>query len=151
MASADSTVTASLIEELRRVLGHAHKTIIHCVDQLSDDQLNWRPFEAQNSIANVILHLCGNVTQWIINGVEAKPDTRRRAAEFSDRNRYTSADLKARLDETLRQADQTLARITPELITQSRVIQTFEVSVMHAILKCITHFVGHTHEIVYIT
>jgi hypothetical protein len=150
-AVTESAVTDSLLKELRHVFAAAHGKITHCVDQLNDDQLNWRPFESQNSIANIILHLCGNVTQWIINGVEQKPDTRHRAAEFSDRHRYMRDDLKSRLADVVRQADQTLSRITPGTITEPRTIQAFDVTVMHAIVDCVTHFVGHSHEIIYIT
>ena len=43
--------------------------IERCLDQLSDADIWWRPNEASNSIGNLILHLCGNVTMWIIGGV----------------------------------------------------------------------------------
>src|SRR5437773_5438823 len=94
----------------RHNLKEAHEKIIHCIDQLTDDQLNWRPFEQQNSIANVVLHLCGNVRQWIIAGVEQLPDRRHRPSEFSDRARYAKPDLLARLKKVVDEADATLAR-----------------------------------------
>jgi uncharacterized damage-inducible protein DinB len=147
----DLAVTDSCISALRLDFNAAHGKIIHCVDQLDDEQFNWRPFEQQNSIANVILHLCGNVRQWIIAGVEEKPDTRRRAVEFSDRGRYARADLLQRLSDVVREADQTLARITPATITQKRHIQARDVTVMDAVVHCVTHFVGHSHEVIYIT
>ena len=84
MAESASAVTKSCVAELRHVFTNAHGKIVHCVDQLSDDQLNWRPFEAQNSIANVILHLCGNLRQWIVAGLGGAPDERNRPAEFSE-------------------------------------------------------------------
>ena len=48
-----------------RQLKQAHEKIVHCLNQLSDDQINWRPFEQQNTLANIILHLCGNLRQWV--------------------------------------------------------------------------------------
>ena len=35
--------------------------IKHCLGQIDDEQLWWRPHESQNSIANILLHLCGNL------------------------------------------------------------------------------------------
>src|SRR4051794_17976063 len=144
-------VTAAYIAAARENLAEAHEKIVHCLDQLTDDQLNWRPFEQQNSIANVVLHLCGNVRQWIVAGVEQLPDTRHRPSEFSDRARYTRDDLKTRLAKIVRQADATLSRITPQSILQPRRIQSFDRTVLQAVFDCIVHFVGHSHEIVYIT
>jgi uncharacterized damage-inducible protein DinB len=148
---ANQDVAAAVIDEARTNLRDAHAKIIHCLDQLNDDQFNWRPFEAANSLANLLLHLCGNMRQWIINGIEQKPDTRHRPSEFSDRTRYTKADLMQRLADTVAEADATLSRVTAETITQPRRIQGFEVSVMHAVFHTVSHFVGHSQEIIYIT
>ena len=105
----------------------------------------------QNSIANVILHLCGNLRQWAVAGVEQLPDTRHRPSEFSDRRSYTKAELLTRLAEVVRDADAAIARITEKTILDPRRIQSFDTTVMSATFDTITHFVGHSHEIVYIT
>src|SRR3954470_19011909 len=107
-------IAAAVIDEARSNLRDAHAKIIHCLDQLNDDQFNWRPFEAANSLANLLLHLCGNMRQWIINGIEQKPDTRHRPSEFSDRQRYAKAELMQRLADTVAEADATLSRVTAE-------------------------------------
>jgi uncharacterized damage-inducible protein DinB len=151
MSTNDAAIVSGSTGALQRVLANAHRKIEHCMNQLSDDQLNWRPFELQNSIANVVLHLCGNMTQWIIAGIEQRPDTRRRQAEFDDRKRYTRAELTERLAAVVREADETLSRITPTTITQPRRVQAHDVSVIDAIVDSVSHFIGHSHEIVYIT
>src|SRR5947199_5977128 len=114
------TVSDAYIAAARRNLAEAHEKIIHCLDQLDEEQINWRPLEQQNSIANLILHLCGNVRQWIIAGVEQLPDTRHRPSEFSDRGRYTRDDLLTRLAEVVRQADATLSPVTEQTLLQPR-------------------------------
>src|SRR5438093_9965770 len=120
------TVSEACIASARQNLREAHEKIVHCLDQLDDEQVNWRPFEQQNSIANVILHLCGNVRQWIIAGVGQLPDTRHRPSEFSDRKRYTRDDLLKRLAEVVRQADATLSPVTEQTLLQPRRIQSFD-------------------------
>ena len=149
--TSDQAVAAAVIAEARKNLRDAHAKIVHCLDQLNDDQFNWRPFEAANSLANLLLHLCGNMRQWIINGIEQKPDTRHRPSEFSDRKRYAKAELMKRLADTVAEADATLSRVTAETITQPRRIQGFDVTVMHAVFHTVSHFVGHSQEIIYIT
>jgi uncharacterized damage-inducible protein DinB len=147
----DQSVATAGIAEARKTLAEAHGKIVHCLDQLDDDQFNWRPFEAANSLANLLLHLCGNVRQWIIAGIDQLPDTRRRPSEFSDRARHSKAELMKRLAQTVAEADATLSRVTSDTITQPRRIQGFDTSVMHAVFHTVSHFVGHSQEIIYIT
>jgi hypothetical protein len=141
----------AFLDEARHRLAKAHEKIVHCLSQLNDDQVNWRPFEQANSLANIILHLCGNLRQWCIAGLTNQPDTRHRAFEFSDRKRYTRNDLLQRLEQTVREADQTLANLDPGKILEPRRIQAFDVRVLSAIFDTVTHFTGHSQEIIYIT
>jgi uncharacterized damage-inducible protein DinB len=147
----NQAVAAACIAEARTTLREAHEKIVHCLNQLDDDQFNWRPFEQANSLANLLLHLCGNMRQWIIAGIEQLPDTRHRPSEFSDRARHPRADLMKRLAQTVADADVTLSRVTTDTITQPRRIQGFETTVMYAIFHTVSHFVGHSQEIIYIT
>lgn len=52
-----------------------------CLDHLTEEDVWWRPNEASNSIGNLLLHLRGNVSQWIIGGVGD-----RRASGTDNRN-----------------------------------------------------------------
>jgi uncharacterized damage-inducible protein DinB len=149
--STNKDVADAVIAEARTTLREAHEKIVHCLDQLNDDQFNWRPFEQQNSLANILLHLCGNMRQWIIAGIEQLPDTRHRPSEFSDRTKHSKADLVKRLAQTVAEADATLSRVTADTITQPRRIQGFDTNVMYAIFHTVSHFVGHSQEIIYIT
>jgi hypothetical protein len=116
--------------------------------------LHWRAFEAHNSIANIILHLCGNLGQWIVSGIGQSPDVRNRPAEFSDSTRYTTAQLLQRLDAMLSSVDAVLKRLeegeADELLAPRR-IQAFDETVLSALLGTVVHFGGHTQEIICIT
>ena len=147
----DKSVAQACVAEVRRMLRAAHEKIVHCLNQLDDNQFNWRPFEAQNSLANLLLHLCGNLRQWVLAGVEQLPDTRHRPSEFSDRSRHSKTDLMKKLADTVAEADATIARVTAETILQPRRIQGFDETVISAILHSVSHFVGHSQEIIYIT
>ena len=49
---------------------------------LSDEQVWWRPNEASNSAGNLLLHLAGNMRQWVVAGVGGEPDRRDRPREL---------------------------------------------------------------------
>ena len=144
-------VASGFIEESRKTLTEARDKIVHCLKQLNDDQANWRPFEQQNSLANIILHLCGNIRQWIIGGVGGTPDTRNRPAEFADRKRYAVSDLIDRLNATVREADEVIARVPRERLLEPVRVQGFDTTPMGAIYHSVSHFVGHSQEVINIT
>jgi len=152
---AESLVIGSLghvyIQAARRRLAACHQKITHCLDQLDDVQLWWRPAESMNSIANLVLHLSGNLDQWIVSAVGGAPDLRNRPLEFSERTHVPKEQLSQRLGSTVTRADQTLAQATDAKLLEPRCIQGFDETVLSAIFECLAHFNGHTQEIVFIT
>src|SRR5262249_4834713 len=107
--------------------------IEHCLSLLTDEDVWWRANEASNSVGNLVLHLSGNVQQWIIGGVGNAPYSRDRQHEFGERGPITREDLLARLKSTLAQADRVLADVDPEMLLERKEIQSCEVTVMEAI------------------
>ena len=90
---------------LREELAPRIRTV---VEQLTDEEIWWRPNPASNSIGNLILHLSGNVQQWIVSGVGGFPDTRQRQSEFDATGPIPAPELLAQLDRTLNDADAAL-------------------------------------------
>ena len=148
---AHASAGGAFISESRLVFEHSLRKITHCLDQLADPDIWWRPHESHNSIQNIVLHLCGNVRQWIIHGVGGSPDMRNRPQEFNDRRPVAKAELLEKLRRTVAEADATLAALPPERLLERRRIQGFDTYMLAAIMDCASHFVGHTHQIVYIT
>ncbi len=138
------------IAQCRRRLAACHARIQHCLNQLSEDQLWWRPAAGMNSIANIILHLCGNARQWLVAGIHRAPDTRNRPQEFAEAGPIPKADLIRQLSSVVQEADATLAVVTEPQLLEPRRIQGFDETVLSAILDSLAHFNGHTQEIVYI-
>ncbi|MFN0108993.1 MAG: DinB family protein [Blastocatellia bacterium] len=125
--------------------------IEHCLAQLTDEDVWTRANEASNSIGNLILHLSGNVQQWIVGGVGNLPYHRDREHEFGERSGFTRADLLARLKEMLAKADQVLAEVDPSSLLERKEIQGCDVTVMEAILRIVQHFALHTGQIMLLT
>jgi hypothetical protein len=147
----ESSTGSAFLAEARNTLGGALKKIEHCVEQLSDADLWWRQHESHNSIQNVILHLCGNLRQWILHGVGGESDVRNRPLEFADRAQRKKAELLSMLKETVAACDRVLAAFPPGRLLERRRIQGFDTTVLSAIFDTVSHFVGHQHQIVYIT
>ena len=118
------------------------------VGALPAELLWWRPNEQANSVGNLLMHLEGNVRQWIIGGVGGAPDVRNRAGEFAARESASAKELLARLEQTLDEADAVLVRLRPEQLTDRRRIQARDVTVLEAIYQVVQHFALHLGQII---
>ena len=151
MTPADETVARAYLAHTRHCLAACHERINHCLGQLGDAQVWWRPREDMNSIGNLLLHLCGNVRQWIIAGVPGAPDVRDRPREFAERGPIPRDELLRRLDAVVGEADATLAAFPDGQLLEPRRIQGFDETVLSAVFDTLAHFNGHTQEIVSLT
>src|SRR3712207_2193969 len=89
----------------RQTLGEGLRKIEHCVGQLDEESVWWRPTPRLNSVANLMLHLAGNLRQWIVSGVGGAPDVRNRPAEFNERPGRSKAEVLDVLRAAVRDAD----------------------------------------------
>ena len=145
-------VTAGFVAESRRNLIAAHSRIEHCLGQLSEEQVWWRPQPGMNAIGNLLLHLSGNVGQWIVSAVENTPTTRDRPSEFAERGPIAKAVLRGRLAETVARAAAVMEGIrTADALLAPRRIQGNDTCVLAAIYHSVSHFEGHAQEIIGMT
>jgi hypothetical protein len=145
------SVGQAYLSEARQRLATAHDRIKHCLSQLDDVQVWWRPHEPMNSIANLILHLCGNLRQWLVSGIGGAADVRDRPQEFAEREPIPKDELLRRLAAVVAQADAVLSRFDDARLLEARRIQGFEGTALSAIFDSLAHLSGHAQEIVYIT
>jgi uncharacterized damage-inducible protein DinB len=125
--------------------------IEECLGRLSDEQIWARGKENENAMGNLLLHLCGNVNQWIVSSIGGRPDTRDRASEFRARGGASKAELAQRLRSTLEDALGVIGSLTPERLNARHTIQGYDVSVLEAIYHVVEHFSMHTGQIIFIT
>jgi uncharacterized damage-inducible protein DinB len=120
------------------------------VERLTDAQLWWRPNEESNSAGNLMLHMAGNVRQWIVSGVGGATDARRRQEEFDERGPLPRADVLDRLRRAVADADTVLAGLSPASLPEVRHVQKHDVTILYAIYHVVEHFSMHTGQIIYI-
>ena len=125
--------------------------IERCLELLSDEEVWRREGEESNSIGNLILHLEGNVREWIIGGVGKLPFERVRQQEFDERREIPKAELLERLRKILAEADSVLAYLGSAVLTEERQIQGRNTTVLRAIYHVVEHFSMHAGQIFILT
>ena len=125
--------------------------IAKCLDELSEEEIWQRPNEASNSVGNLILHLCGNIRQYIISGLGEQPDTRTRSVEFSVKEGYSKNELLLKLNETLHVADTVVRAVDDENLLRERVVQGYTLTGSGILIHVIEHYSYHTGQIAFWT
>ncbi len=122
-----------------------------CLAELSEEEVWQRPNPASNSIGNLILHLCGNITQYAISSLGDRPDLRDRDAEFAAKEGFSKAELLEKLTSTVNQAVETIRRASREELLRERAVQGFDVSGIGIIVHVCEHYSYHTGQIAFWT
>jgi uncharacterized damage-inducible protein DinB len=122
-----------------------------CVESLSDEQIWWRPNAASNSIGNLVLHLNGNMRQWLVDSFNGEEDHRDRPAEFAATGAISGSALLEKLGATVHDGEKVLSRLTEAELLAPYEIQGYHVRGLQAVYQVIEHFGLHYGQIAYIT
>ena len=148
MKDLKEAVCADLAKRLR----FAELSIAHCLDQLPDADVWWRPAEGQNSVGNLVLHVCGAMRQLIVAGVGGAADDRQRQAEFAERGPIETDLLKRRVAETVAASREVIERAdSSDLLATRRRAQGTSTTVLSDLLTAAHHSSEHAAQIVYLT
>ena len=122
-----------------------------CLAELTPDSLWARDSENENAVGNLLLHLEGNVRQWILSGIGAVPDERDRSGEFSARTGANASVLFAKLRGTVGEAVALIRSLPHRRLVEEVSIQGYDTTVLSAIFHVVEHFSGHTYQIILLT
>jgi uncharacterized damage-inducible protein DinB len=126
-----------------------------CLDKLTDEQMLCRGGDHENSIANLLLHLEGNIRQWFLHGIGGQPDVRQRDEEFTLTPTLSCAEIRRRFATTLAESRTVIAALSPE-----RLLETIDpqpsanagpMTVLEAIVRIVGHLQLHQGQIVLLT
>lgn len=123
--------------------------ILKCLDQLSEDEIWFRPNAETVSIGNLVIHLCGNVRQWIIATLGGQPDRRVRQSEFDETGPIPTAELRKRIESTLAEACAVLDSVDPASLLAERHVQGEVETGVSIIVHVVEHFSYHTGQITF--
>jgi len=139
-----------LIRMVRDTLRAQHEKARKSILAVSDDDVNWRPNDDSNSIANLVLHLAGNLHQRLESLVGGAPDRRDRESEFEDRRPRTREELIEQLDATFAMADRVLAEVDPAQLDRQVEVMGRTLTLVDVIFIAATHTSEHVGQIIYI-
>jgi uncharacterized damage-inducible protein DinB len=125
--------------------------ITDCLGRLSYEQIWSRGTENENAVGNLVLHVCGNMRQWIGFAIGGKADIRVRDREFSARGEVQPEELRERLASTVGEALGILRELKPERLLDRATVQSYNLSVLEAIYQVVDHFSMHTGQIIFAT
>jgi uncharacterized damage-inducible protein DinB len=145
------TATLFLEHSRKKLLGEWWPRLQTAVEPISEEQLWWRPNQASNSIGNLLLHLNGNVRQWLVASFDRREDQRNRPAEFSEKSGGPPSAVLAMLGATMNAASAVLSRLTEQDLLAPYEIQGYHVTGLEAVYQVVEHFGLHYGQIVYIT
>ena len=133
----------------RRIFDECQPRVYRCLDLLSTEEIWYRPNEHSNSVGNLVLHLCGNIHQWILATMGGQQDSRERQQEFDHRNPLAATALKNRLEEVLAETRACLEQLTPEALVKSYQVQGFVETGIGILIHVTEHFSYHVGQITY--
>src|ERR1043166_7022529 len=111
----------------RKIEDHFYQ-IRRCAGLLSEEQLWFRPNPHSNSVGNLLLHLNGNISQWVLAGIGGRTIHRDRQAEFDAKGPMPLAKSLAPLTATIAEACWTLRARWGADVAGERKIQDYRVT-----------------------
>jgi len=147
-----SNLTRAFLAQARHLLAQVYlPRIAACLRELSAEQIWWRPNPASNSVGNLVLHLEGNVRQWLVSGLGGTPDRRERDLEFAESGPILPRTLIARLRRAVTDAARVMDKLDDEALAKTYSIQGFRVTGLRAVFHVAEHFSHHAGQIILLT
>ncbi len=138
----------ALVVEAHRLFGQYLDKIERSAGLLTTEQAWWRPNPACNTVGNLILHLCGNLSQWVLAGLGGQGFERRRREEFAAAGGVETAELLRRLREVVAGCRAVVERLSEADLERTLVIQGYTHTGFGALLHTVEHMSYHTGQIV---
>jgi len=151
----NSPVADNFLAFASRRMSLSQQEISRCVDKLSEEQMWHRGGDHENSIANLLLHLAGNMRQWILHGIDNQQDIRQRDEEFSLVPSVDAAEARTLFNATLEESARVVATLDPErllTVIDPQPNGTWRhTTILEAIFKVVGHLEMHTGQIILLT
>jgi uncharacterized damage-inducible protein DinB len=144
-------IKKEFIKDCIRHLNEYTRRVKTCLDLLSEEQVWQKPNETSNSIANLILHLCGNMTQYVLSSLGGKADLRERDKEFSAKDGLSKEQLFEKLSAVVHSVIEEIQIHDEESLLKTRMVQGFEKNGISIILHITEHYSYHTGQIALLT
>lgn len=122
-----------------------------CLNHLTEEEIWQKPNSSSNSVGNLMLHLCGNIRQYIISSLGGEEDKRTRKREFTETKSLNKSELLKKLTDTVHIACRTIRNLSEEDLLEMRSVQGFNYSGIGNIIHVVEHYSYHTGQIAFWT
>jgi uncharacterized damage-inducible protein DinB len=122
-----------------------------CLGELTEKEIWQKPNASSNSAGNLVLHLCGNITQYVISGLGGKEDTRDRDSEFSTEGGFTKQQLNEKITNTINKSVSIIKNINENDLTDVKSVQGYVLTGVAIIVHITEHLSYHTGQITFWT
>lgn len=119
------------------------------IKDLTLEQIWSKPNAQLNSIANLMLHLQGNMTQYVISSLGGMPDNRERNKEFETTSGLNKDELMMGLLQVVEQVKEVINNCGEEEYLRVRQVQGFSLSGVGVVLHAVEHYSYHTGQIAF--
>lgn len=147
----DKVLSLIVTDVKRRLFIEGCTRIKKCLSELSKEEIWYKHNANTNSVGNLVLHLCGNVRQYILSGIDGQDDTRERSKEFSESGPLETTMLIHKLELLESDVAAALDRIIPSDLIEDRLVQGFDENVTSILIHVAEHFSYHVGQITYYT
>ncbi len=151
MTYQDRVLELLITDVKRRLIAEGSARIKICLAELTEEQIWYKHNANVNAVGNLVLHLCGNVRQYVLAGIDGQPDRRERALEFSEKGPLETSYLLSQLETLERDVASALDRIQPADLIEDRTVQGFDENVISILVHVAEHFSYHVGQITYYT
>ena len=121
------------------------------LESIEESNIWQKPNDSSNSFGNQIIHICGNMTQYIIASLGGQGDLRNRDAEFSITDGFTGSELIQKLEDTVDQAKYVLNNCSKSQLLKRYMVQGFDLSGIGIVIHAVEHYSYHTGQIAFWT
>ena len=133
-----------------RYLGEYLDKIRLAADRLPEELVWWRPHQNALSVGNLILHLHGNLSLWIVSGLGRQAIVRERNKEFAADRTHQGSDLLQLISKTVTECRVLIESLPDEALSEDLHIQGYDIDVRGAVFHAVEHMSYHTGQILYI-
>ena len=118
---------------------------------LSDEQVWWRANPATNSVGNLLLHLQGNLSQWVLASLDGARYERQRPREFAASRTAGKRELVDGLRSVVESSQTVIRGLDEKTLAARREIQGSDVDGVYVVWHVVEHMSYHTGQIVHMT
>ena len=108
----EARLVEEIVENALYRMDESTRMIKKSLVEISEDEVWQKPNPSLNSIANLMLHLCGNISQYVISSLGETEDKRNRDDEFSVTGGLTKDELFTKLESVVDDAKRVIFNVT---------------------------------------